>query len=378
MAPGVKLSADKINEYLEGIFHPGDTKLPILQCPITNHTRYKSLVVPEPWVSGDDHIQYFFALDLRKNLELLPRLIGSIIEVAQFLGPKHCALSIVEGNSDDGTGEVLQALQPSLETIGMAYIYKSSDINPAKGDRIVDLANLRNVALEPLTDSTSPVSLRVNDATSIIFINDVAICPDDILELALQRKDLGAHMTCAMDWNYPGDNALFYDVWIARTITGDLFFEIPPNGSWDKSWNIFWSDEATKARFLAHRPFQVFSCWNGATVFTAKPILEGLRFRGPSKKECMQGEPELLCKDMWMRGYDKIAVVPTVNLEYTIDKGKKVKKDKGFVADLVREQDAAGDKIEWLPVPKKVKCMPEHHRQSWEPWNQGFEGDKVN
>lgn len=346
----------------------------MLECPALNQKRYKDLVIPTKYTASTEHIQYFFALNLRNNLELLPRLIGSIIEVARFLGPKHCALSIIEGNSDDGTGEVLEALRPSLETLGLAYIFDTSGVNPATGDRINDLAKLRNLALRPLTDSVSTVSKRVSKSTSIIFINDVAICPEDILELTMQRKNLGAHMTCAMDWTYPGNDATFYDVWISRTIKGDLFFNILPNGGWEESLNLFWNDEETSKRYKEHRPFQVFSCWNGAAVFTAEPILAGLQFRGPMKTECMQGEPELLCKDMWLRGYTKLAVVPSVNLEYTIEKGKRVKKDKGFASALIEGQSIADDKIDWLPVPEKVKCMPEHHRQSWEPWNEGFLG----
>lgn len=153
--------------------------------------------------------------------------------------------------------------------------------------------------------------------TTVVFLNDVAICPDDILELVHQRHFLGADMTCAMDWTYAGRDPTFYDVWVARTLAGgDSFFEIPSDGNWNSAWNLFWNEPTARHRFSAKQPFQVFSCWNGATAFTAKPFLENkIKFRGPKEGECMQGEPQLLCKDLWWHGYGKIAVVPTVNLE---------------------------------------------------------------
>jgi alpha-1,3-mannosyltransferase len=36
-----------------------------------------------------------------------------------------------------------------------------------------------------------------------------------------------------MDWTYVGDDPTFYNVWIARGMTGDSFFEVLATGSWD-------------------------------------------------------------------------------------------------------------------------------------------------
>ncbi|KAK3896481.1 mannosyltransferase 1, partial [Staphylotrichum tortipilum] len=81
---------------------------------------------------------------------LLPRLINSLVETIRFLGPSRCALSIVEGNSVDGTGEVLASLRPALEALGVTYHFSTTPIDPTHGDRIVALAHLRNLALAPL------------------------------------------------------------------------------------------------------------------------------------------------------------------------------------------------------------------------------------
>ncbi|OAQ66119.1 glycosyltransferase family 69 [Pochonia chlamydosporia 170] len=364
---GAILPSSNITQYLGAIFNAQSSTLPNLECPAINTTRYDALKVKG--FSGPA-TKYFFALNLRQNLVLLPRLIGSIVEASRFLGPEHCTLSIVEGNSPDGTADVLSALRPALESVGITYYLKSSEIDPSEDDRIGRLARLRNLALAPLFD----VPGKATKDTTVVFLNDVSACAEDILELLHQKKSLGADMTCAMDWTHAAKDPTFYDVWVARSIDGDSFFDIPPNGSWDSAWNIFWNAEKTRTRFLDKRPFQVFSCWNGATAFTAEPIIkQTVRFRSANEAagECMQGEPQLFCKDLWAKGYRKIAVIPSVNLEYSIEKGKMIKEAKGFTSDNVANQDAAGDKIDWKgDPPEKVKCMPTWGNQYWQLWNE--------
>ena len=162
--------------------------------------------------------------------------------------------------------------------------------------------------------------------------NDVAICMEDILELIYQRHYQNADMTCAMDWTYVGPNPTFYDVWIARGMNGDTFFNIPEDGNWNSAWNLFWNNPDARNRHRMGKPFQVFSCWNGATVFTAKPFAESkIKFRALHEHECPQGEPKTWCMDLWHHGYDKIAVIPSVNLEYSNEAAEKIKATKGHV-----------------------------------------------
>lgn len=318
---------------------------------------------------------YFFALDLRKALPLLPQLIGSIVTAAQLLGPENCALSIVEGNSDDGTRDVLSNLGQEMASLGVNYTFQSTTLDPSKEDRIGRLAALRNLALEPIWNSPE----KYDKDTTIIFLNDVSVCPDDVLELVKQRKNLGADMTCAMDWTYAGNDPTFYDVWVARGITGESFFLIPPDGSWDSAWNLFWNDQDSKSRLDGHLPFQVFSCWNGATAFTAQAILDNIRFRKPNGTECTQGEPQLFCKDLWLNGFGRIAVVPSINVEYSIENGIKIKNAKGFTASNIVGKKTADDKIEWRQdPPEQVKCMPTYENQYFQPWNEGHESQTAN
>ncbi len=69
-------------------------------------------------------------------------------------------------------------------------------------DRFTKLAQLRSMALEPLTAAP-----EVYANATVIFINDIAICAEDILELVHQRFAQGADMTCAFDWICGSDGA---------------------------------------------------------------------------------------------------------------------------------------------------------------------------
>ncbi|KAF2674147.1 hypothetical protein BT63DRAFT_435306 [Microthyrium microscopicum] len=369
-----------LNKYLTSIRDINDTSLDRLKCPPADRERYDYLrtlhnlpATPPPFKP------YFFALNLHECIHILPRLLGSIVEAIRILGPENCALSIVEGRSDDGTFEVLTALNQSLPE-GVDYYFSRSEINPTKSGRIGSLAELRNLAIQPLTDHPERFS---STNTTVIFFNDVAACPDDILELVHQKVFQKADMTCAMDWNYvdySGSFRLtFYDVWIARTMSGESFFHIPFGGSWNESMRLFFgqndADRLSKARFEKGLPFQVFACWNGGVVFDAKPIMdEGVRFRLNRDNECYQGEVSLFTKDLWIKGHGNIAVVPSVNLAYDDKTAVRIQKEKGLPGDWNRKN--ARNKsihVPWKTMPPpKVLCIPDWVRQpqTWVDWNE--------
>ncbi|KFY04953.1 hypothetical protein O988_00398 [Pseudogymnoascus sp. VKM F-3808] len=361
--------------YIKSIMTPDDTSIPRMECPVFDGKRYDYLKSKAEKPSFRAvRPKYFFAIDLHQCVSLLPRLLSSTIEAIRFLGPENCALSIVEGRSTDGTFEILKLLRAEIEGMGATYYFNSSDLNPTSGARIEILAQLRNMAVKPLMSQPE----KYDASTTVVFLNDVAICKEDILELIHQRAYQSADMVCAMDWTYVGEHPTFYDVWIARDMAGDTFFNIPPDGNWDSAWNLFWNNTVARERYNEHKAFQVFACWNGATAFTAKPLLElAMGFRGPKKEECFQGEPEIFCKEMWKAGYGKIAVVPSVNLEYSDERGKDIKALKGFVPQWVaKDGDDPNDislKVQWeKDPPKLVKCMPNYQEQTWVPWDQSL------
>lgn len=372
--------AEDVPKYIKAIIDPFDTEFDRLQCPssIALIDRYAYLrSTPTSSSRAAVKPKYYFALDLYKIADLLPRLMNSIIESIKFLGPENCVLSIVEGRSDDGTYEILYELHKELEKLGIQYILETSDLDPKGGDRdrIDALAELRNIALADLIDHPK----KYDPDTTIVFSNDVSMCMEDILELIHQKKLQKADMMCGVDWNI-WEPLTFYDSWVGRGIDGDLFLKIIKEGDQmvDYDAGIFWSHEPSRERFDAWKPVQVFACWNGITVFTAKPFMEQkIKFRfvpNDDEKECYQAEPNLFAKDMWYHGYGRIGVVPTVNLAYSDGDAKNLRKQKGWMQQHLIPDDEA--MIEWTSEPPaKVVCVPWlRGDQTWHAWNQGLPG----
>ncbi|KAF2642195.1 hypothetical protein P280DRAFT_372219, partial [Massarina eburnea CBS 473.64] len=359
--------------YIKAILDAFDTEFERLSCPssLSLYDRYTYLRT----ASTTTKPRYYFALDLYKIADLLPRLMNSILESIKYLGPENCVLSIVEGRSDDGTYEILYTLARDLEALGVKYILQTSSLDPKGGDRdrIDALAELRNLALSDLMQNPGNYA----PDTTVIFSNDVALCVEDILELVHQKALQKADMVCGMDWNI-WEPLAFYDSWVGRGINGDLFIKIYRSGNQmvDNEAGIFWNEPVSRARHDAWKPVQVFACWNGITVFTAKPIMEHkIKFRfvpDDDEDECYQAEPNLFAKDLWYHGYGKIAVVPTVNLAYSDGDAKRLREEKGWAPQhLVSDEEAL---IEWIAEPpEKVVCVPWlRGDQTWYPWNQGL------
>jgi alpha-1,3-mannosyltransferase len=392
------LRGEKMNgstsKHIKAILDPFDTSFDRLSCPtgLSFYDRYAYLrsssssstassssspttIASSPAIAKP---KYFFALDLYQIVDLLPRLMNSILEAIKFLGAENCVLSIVEGRSEDGTYEVLYNLAQELEKLGAKYILQTSDLNPHDGarDRIDALSELRNLALSDLISHPSHYAAD----TTVIFSNDVALCVEDILELVHQKALQKADMVCGMDWNI-WDPLAFYDSWVGRGINGDLFIKIIKEGDQmvDNDAGIFWNHPLSRQRHDAWKPLQVFACWNGITAFTAKPIMEHkIKFRfvpnNAEARECYQSEPNLFAKDLWFHGYGKIAVVPTVNLAYSDGAAKALRQQKGWVQQHVVPDEEA--MIEWTSTPpEKVVCVPWlRGDQEWYAWNQGLPG----
>ncbi|KAJ5612574.1 hypothetical protein N7510_005768 [Penicillium lagena] len=342
-----------------------------ISCPSEIGSRYKPL---RGEAAHGGQVRYFFALNLHQSRLVLPRLMSSIVEAMRFLGPEHCAISVVEGRSTDGTDEILRALKPQVEAMGGRFFLKHSNIYPKKGDmnRIEALAELRNAALAPLTadDEMNKMAGIYSPDAMVIFLNDIALCPEDILELVYQHVNQDSHMTCAFDWIFNGTT--FYDAWVSRSLAGNLFFEIPQDGSWAYSKDLFFDDPYSRKRYEAFRPLQVYSCWGGMVVLNAAPfVAETVKFRSSRTGECYMGEPMLLAKDLFRHGLGKIMAVPSVNVAYNDDEALGTKARRGYVADHVnmsRSLMANEEFVEWqLAPPPMVKCLPHFNEPSWVP-----------
>ena len=69
--------------------------------------------------------------------------------------------------------------------MNVTYYFSTSDVDPLKSgnDRITELAKLRNIVMDPLVRQPE----LYHPDTTVIFLNDVSICTDDILELVYQK-----------------------------------------------------------------------------------------------------------------------------------------------------------------------------------------------
>lgn len=357
------LSAREVTTYVREIMGEGNSTMWRIRCPTSISARYDSL---QAATNKDERIQYLFALDLYQATSVLPTLLGSIIQTIRFLGPKRCAVSFVEGRSTDGTYQILAALQDEVERLGAVFYMSTSDVSPQDGkqDRFGGLAFLRNLALAPLVMNAP----KYSPDAQVIFLNDVYLCPHDILELLFQQKLQHATMTCGMDWSHGG--AIFYDIYVARSIVGETFWQIAQDGGWQFSANLFWADRETRARYLQHQPFQVYACWNGGAVISARPIMERqIRFRRNIEAECYMGEPTLFAKDLWRLGLGRIQVVPTVNVGYD-NQTEEARDLHGRVQDYLNmtRADAQTELLQWQESPPSlVKCMAQFHEPYWVP-----------
>ncbi|PWY96003.1 hypothetical protein BO94DRAFT_455488 [Aspergillus sclerotioniger CBS 115572] len=356
----------EIDQFVCGIVNHDMSASAQLECPATISPRYQTLIPTDAGTSPE--IAYFFTLNLHQVIHIILPLMGSILEAIRYLGPEHCALSIVEGRSTDGTYEILASLKAELDVLGVRYYLSRSSLNPLGPgeDRIKDLAELRNMALEPLITGVKQKNAPFAHDPMIIFINDIGICAEDILELAYQQKVQSASMTCAFDWREEG---VIHDVWVSRDLAGDLFFDISSDGRiWD-SHNLFSHHEDSRQRFSKHLPVQVFSCWGGMVTLDSGPFIDGqVRFRYSEEDECYQGEPTLLAQDLWRQGMGKVLAVPAVNVAYEYRWTLRAKQDKGYVHDIVNKPRYKGhdELVRWQEEPpKKIKCMPSWDKQSW-------------
>lgn len=158
------------------------------------------------------------ALNLYNSEAVIPSLAHALLRVAAFLGPDNVHVSIFENGSTDRTVAALAHLARALSALGADHDVLSdarhTDWN--KVDRIDQLAVYRNVALAPLTTTTT----NGTAFTDVVFVNDVFTCPGDVLELLFQRRVQSADAACGMDWRAnkgPGhwwrDSVVYYDSW---------------------------------------------------------------------------------------------------------------------------------------------------------------------
>ncbi|KDQ56544.1 glycosyltransferase family 69 protein [Jaapia argillacea MUCL 33604] len=262
-------------------------------------------------LSGDDH-KYFFAINLYNSFDVIPDLFATLFRVAAVVGYQNVYVSIYENGSTDQTKALLRIFDALTRSVGMRVTIRTSmRTRGAFNHRIEYLAEVRNAAFGPLYELRD-ANNEVFD--SIIFMNDILPCVDDILELLWQSRRNNAGITCAADYMYHDEIGapVFYDNWVARDLNGTALENAP--------FETVFHHEESSDRFQRHLPVQVQSCWNGIAILDPAPIYSPphVRFRMAriTEGECSASECSLVCNDYWDAGYGRILMVPRVKLAY--------------------------------------------------------------
>ena len=124
-----------------------------------------------------------------------------------MLGYQNVFVSIYENGSSDQTKSLLKIFDALARTVGLRIVIRTSmRTRGAFNHRIEYLAEVRNAAMVPLHE------LRDNENEvfdSIVFMNDILPCVDDLLELIWQSRKQNAGITCASDYMYHDDIVSF-------------------------------------------------------------------------------------------------------------------------------------------------------------------------
>lgn len=185
----------------------------------------------------DDHGRLIPGTERRYLLVAVCRQVAGMLSdwfatwtvLADFLGPESLVVSITEGQSDDGSGELLGALREHLLFIGVPpeNIFVKTHtpaIDWPSVHRIEQLARMRNDAMAPIFDSETPhLSPDGKEWTAVVWHNDVYFGAGHVLELLHQHEKQDADITCG--WDHAGK--WFYDGWVGRDMSGDLYTPFP-------------------------------------------------------------------------------------------------------------------------------------------------------
>ncbi|WWD20893.1 hypothetical protein CI109_105371 [Kwoniella shandongensis] len=314
------------------------------------------------WVRGKER-RWFLVTICRQVAGMLGDWFAAWTVLADFLGPESLVFSLLEGDSADGSGEILSGvMRAHLLHIGVPpenihIRTKLPTLDWESVHRIDQLAQMRNAGMQPFYDSL-PTGLSPDGHpwTGIVYYNDVYLSATHFLELMHQHFKQDADMTCG--WDHAG--RWFYDGWVGRDMSGDLYTPFPvKEEDKDLPQKLFPSSPYTLERYKRMLPFQVFAGWNGITVLSPTPFLPpyNVRFRRGKPRtddfwECQASESSFISWDFWKYGFGRIAVIPGVHATY----GKEDAMLRGWV-EWPQEEPGYSELISWdNNPPPKVRC----------------------
>lgn len=154
--------------------------------------------------------KYYFAINLYNSFDVIPDIFSTLFRVASVLGYNNVFVSIYENGSKDQTKALLNILDALLRSVGIRVVIRTSQrTRGAFNHRIEYLAEIRNAALVPLHE------LRDREGEffdTIVFMNDILPCVDDLLELIWQSRRQNAGVTCAADYMFHDEIVRLYSL----------------------------------------------------------------------------------------------------------------------------------------------------------------------
>ena len=262
----------------------------------------------------------FYITAMIVNMEgIIINFIEEMKKLIYYLGKENVILSIVEnGDSKDKTRYYLREFKIYLDKnkIINKFILKKKIEDPRKKFhpfrkygplRIQFYSLLRNKCFDLLYEIPN---LNFNN-TKIIFFNDIYYKYEDIINLiSTNKEDYDA--VCALDFK-----RFFYDRWVSIDLDGNSLLKNFP----------FIINKEAQDLIINHKPFRVFSCWNGVIVFTASPLKnKTLQFRYKKDKKkrkykinnCLNHNFESECTylhiDLFSLGYTRKFINPDVRV----------------------------------------------------------------
>ena len=274
----------------------------------------------------------------------MERIIINFIEemkkLINYLGKENVILSIVEnGDSKDKTRDFLREFKMYLDknkVINKFILWKKVDDPRKKFHPFKKYGPLRIQFYSMLRNKCFDLMYEIPnfnfDNTKIIFFNDIYYKYEDIIYLISTNNEI-YDAVCAMDFK-----DTFYDRWVSIDLDGNSLLKHFP----------FLINKEAQDLILNHKPFRVFSCWNGVIVFTASPLKnKALQFRYQKNKKkrkykinsCLNHNYESECTylhiDLFNLGFTKKLINPDVRVTYDYRYYYKRKYYYPFFKDII-------------------------------------------
>lgn len=142
--------------------------------------------------------EFFWPPPSDNSFDIIPDLFSNMFKVSAILGYHNVFVSVYENGSTDQTKALLRIFDALSRSVGLRVVIRTSlRTRGAFHHRIEYLAEVRNAALVPLWEMRDSEG-EIFD--SIIFMNDVLPCIDDLLELVWQSRRQNAGITCGSDY----------------------------------------------------------------------------------------------------------------------------------------------------------------------------------